>query len=712
MCLEKEIYRLVELNKDIIIRLFKSRGYDALYLADEEISVIFEDIDGFVKKQLSESDKDKKTAVLTIIKTQKVYDLESKFPQAEIYVMSEEYARMERRLSEITEETLTQYLALFGYDGIHVKGEGAIMDRLKFLSRHIQKNDLRQKILYVTEYIDTEEGQVPCGCYSIGIRDILYELSKLSAFPDEIKMRLNCPEQFRDFLKRSVETLGGEGWRVVLADRTPLSEYLADEHRAEYLEDIKEPCAPGEKVYVLKNGNLSGFYQFYNRNKKTAWIESRRRIHWLKKWEIELLTAYFREKLEENGVSMYFLTWDWAYNHPLFPEDKVSSEQIDKRSWYQIYHICENLEDHVPFLKKIYGKKYSMNYVKSVMDIPNTLKLDKGKIRHENYNSQYINVTNGERHTPGQPDHSGHTIYCLGSCAFFGYAVEDGETAAGYLQKKINTVHSDWRVANMGVWGAGIESTYKNFYDMKLRKGDIVVVGYAAWMPFLENCKKYDVSAALNSSVMKEQPYFDKIVHCNHRGNELIADKLWTIIKDRVTEAEDFGSKTFYLEPPAGSQSEQEDPYDIQAAEYIDKVKAETPENWKEGVCGAIVMNCNPFTLGHQYLIRQSAAKVDHLYIFVVEEDKSFFPFKDRIELVKAGTRDIQNVVVVPSGKLIISSVTFPGYFLKDSPDSVGVDTSLDVDVFGRYIAPPLGLQNVLSGKSRLTWLHEAIMRV
>ena len=49
------------------------------------------------------------------------------------------------------------------------------------------------------------------------------------------------------------------------------------------------------------------------------------------------------------------------------------------------------------------------------------------------------------------------------------------------------------------------------------------------------------------------------------------------------------------------------------------------------GKIGAIVMNCNPFTLGHKYLIKESLKKVDYLYIFVVEEDKSIFPFKDKI---------------------------------------------------------------------------------
>ena len=42
---------------------------------------------------------------------------------------------------------------------------------------------------------------------------------------------------------------------------------------------------------------------------------------------------------------------------------------------------------------------------------------------------------------------------------------------------------------------------------------------------------------------------------------------------------------------------------------------------------------------------------------------------------------------MIPSGRMIISTVTFPGYFLKDTPEAVGLDTSLDVSIFGEYIA-------------------------
>lgn len=110
------------------------------------------------------------------------------------------------------------------------------------------------------------------------------------------------------------------------------------------------------------------------------------------------------------------------------------------------------------------------------------------------------------------------------------------------------------------------------------------------------------------------------------------------------------------------------------------------------GVAGGIVMNCNPFTLGHQHLIRVASQIVDTLYVFVVSENRSEFDFKDRIQMVKEGTKDILNVMVIPSGKFILSAATFPEYFSKDESQYADIDMSKDIDIFGSVIAKELNI--------------------
>ena len=113
---------------------------------------------------------------------------------------------------------------------------------------------------------------------------------------------------------------------------------------------------------------------------------------------------------------------------------------------------------------------------------------------------------------------------------------------------------------------------------------------------------------------------------------------------------------------------------------------------------GAIVMNCNPFTLGHKYLIEQAVKQVDYLYIFVVEEDKSDFSFNDRLFLVEEDTKSLSNVSVLRSGKYIISAVTFPEYFIKDSLKEIPIDPSMDIEIFAKQIAPVLHISKRFVG--------------
>lgn len=106
----------------------------------------------------------------------------------------------------------------------------------------------------------------------------------------------------------------------------------------------------------------------------------------------------------------------------------------------------------------------------------------------------------------------------------------------------------------------------------------------------------------------------------------------------------------------------------------------------------AIIMNCNPFTLGHKYIVETAAKENKNVIIFVVEEDKSAFPFKARFELIKEGVKEFENVTVIPGGEYIISSATFPNYFLRKDDDILKEYTKVDGNVFGKYFCKELNI--------------------
>lgn len=121
------------------------------------------------------------------------------------------------------------------------------------------------------------------------------------------------------------------------------------------------------------------------------------------------------------------------------------------------------------------------------------------------------------------------------------------------------------------------------------------------------------------------------------------------------------------------------------------------------GKIGAAVMNCNPFTKGHRYLIETAAKECDRLYIFVLSEDKSEFSFADRLEMVKLGTADLPNVTVLTTGPYLISSATFPTYFLKDRDNAEQVQCLLDIEIFCKYFVPKFGITHRFVGTEPLS---------
>lgn len=112
----------------------------------------------------------------------------------------------------------------------------------------------------------------------------------------------------------------------------------------------------------------------------------------------------------------------------------------------------------------------------------------------------------------------------------------------------------------------------------------------------------------------------------------------------------------------------------------------------RPGRNGAIVMNANPFTKGHRYLVEQAASQVDNLYVIVVKEDRSRFPYVERKAMIEAGCAGLDNVVVCEGSDYAISAATFPTYFLKKLDDATDTQIALDLDLFVNHIAKPLGV--------------------
>lgn len=124
---------------------------------------------------------------------------------------------------------------------------------------------------------------------------------------------------------------------------------------------------------------------------------------------------------------------------------------------------------------------------------------------------------------------------------------------------------------------------------------------------------------------------------------------------------------------------------------YVEKMLNDSGLDKKKKA--ALVMNCNPFTQGHRYLIERASSENDEVIVFIVEENRSLFPFEIRKKLVEIGTEDLKNVFVLSGGDYIISSNTFPTYFLRQDDIRKYAYAKLDAEIFGRYISPVFNIE-------------------
>lgn len=123
----------------------------------------------------------------------------------------------------------------------------------------------------------------------------------------------------------------------------------------------------------------------------------------------------------------------------------------------------------------------------------------------------------------------------------------------------------------------------------------------------------------------------------------------------------------------------------------------------EEDRVASIVMNLNPFTLGHKSLIERAARENDHVHIFIVKEDRSVFPYDVRLDLLRRGTAEFENVTVHEGSEYIVSSTTFPTYFIKSKDEIPEIYARVDAMVFAQYIAKTLKINRRYVGTEPLS---------
>lgn len=301
-----------------------------------------------------------------------------------------------------------------------------------------------------------------------------------------------------------------------------------------------------------------------------------------------------------------------------------------------------------------------------------------------------------ERNPLAQKLERRRSIHIFGCCLINGVYDMDSDTVASLIKQ----IYPEWNVYAHGSLCVDLLETVQ--YYSEFQKGDIVLL-MSTIMVSLDSqiLGKYigrviEFSEAYRTFSDIYRRIWQVPLHCNHTVTKCIVRFVLSQMECMGVDFKGYqrSGGNDYVDIPKGNEEIALIKNDS-VKDFVDKLKMEldgTTDN------GAVVMNCNPFTKGHRYLIETACRQVERLYVFVVEEDKSFFPFQDRFEMVKRGCEDLDNVTVLPSGKYVISALTLPGYFEKDDLQDTVLDASMDLELFAYQIAPVLYIKKRFVG--------------
>lgn len=535
----------------------------------------------------------------------------------------------------------------------------------------------------------------------LGENKILYEYQKDNTNPMDIRIRFDDLYQDNDKIIHYLRSLNIKRIAIFGSQREKFANYIdmygntfevvTGESIDQFMEELDSNTLiidTDSEIISLKEKLFESFQLTYKK-------EARKPISLEELCNLSEYYYFVHTVKDIPGISVSVLSFpDIQSLQNLTDEEKF---RIAFDHHYRYYYDRYKDNPYIDsILRNVFGPFYSDEFIESRNHLSNVY-LKAGRCFLEDNDNPYCSSHHGERTTTDQNRDYHYQFHVFGPCLTFGALVDDAHTICSYLQRRINTDDFDYRVHNYGARAIGLVENIRSFDAVPMFLHDYCLfVALPEERKILESFGFHDfidLKPVLEDSSLRNY-FIDEPVHCNHDANEKIANYSFEKIKDVLLKrVEDESIEVIPLTSPNTRDIFHENNYLKEYLAYLEDFRRDTPVN------GSIVMNCNPFTLGHSQLIEYASSQVDTLYVFVVEEDKSFFDFQERFEMVKEGCKNFSNVIVIPSGKLLASALLFPDYFNKEDNPDIEVDCSFDRDVFARYIAPSLNITKRFLGE-------------
>lgn len=388
-----------------------------------------------------------------------------------------------------------------------------------------------------------------------------------------------------------------------------------------------------------------------------------------------------------------------VFQFPDISELTNLTEEEQKRiifDHYYKYYFDAYLKhgEYSNLLQNVFREYFYRDFIKSRYTMPKVYNRG-GVLFLEDSNNPYCRSYNGMRHTTNQDGLYPANINMFGACVVFSALSDDYNTLPSYLQRLLNENGYPYQVNNYGARAIDFFENLRTSRNINLHNNDInvfIVMGdEARILREMGYSNITSLTPTFNNPELRDY-FVDEPAHCNHVANRFMANSIYQTLEKELIH--DLTNENC----PLISIPVKKDIFNNNR-HLFEYLKTLEPYRDFNGVTGAVVMNCNPFTFGHYNLVKYASGQVDRLMVFVIQEDKSYFSFGDRFKMVQEGCKEFNNVIVVPSGNLLASALLFPEYFEKEDNPDVRVDASRDIAVFCQYIAPYLGITKRFIGQ-------------
>ena len=341
-------------------------------------------------------------------------------------------------------------------------------------------------------------------------------------------------------------------------------------------------------------------------------------------------------------------------------------------------------------------KEYDMEKINQMMSfgfIGNNAGVHNLDIRND-----MLNIINGIRLTTDTPFEYTRTIHMFGPSTLFGVGVEDKNTLASFVQRYVNEHFKDKRIriVNHGVPRADDLDIARLIRNTPIKAADMIVIQYSRleehhyFRCTLEKIKYLDAVKVFERPHDMGEIFLD-VSHWNYRPNaklsEYIVKEFLAVCIENDNGLYDDSDKNMVINNAFYEKMLKDKVF----MKSLEDLKLQRFDNSKK--TGCIIMNANPFTRGHRGLVEMALEHVENLFVFVAQEDRSFFSFKDRFAMVKEGCKDFKNVKVLPTGSVMGSMLTIPAYFQKEQYNhEVKLDFKNETTIMAGFIAPVLNI--------------------